>query len=73
MYSVDLSGCLDTLKYLIDEKRSDFTVTDNKSHTPVHCSVLNDHLVALKYLIHEKGADSTVPDNEGPYSCALCW
>lgn len=61
-------GCLDTLQYLIDEK-----VSDNKGHTPMHCAVLNDHLVTLQYLIDEKGADVTVTDNEGPYCCALCW
>jgi hypothetical protein len=40
VFSVDLGGCLDTLKYLIDEKGSDFTVTDNKGHnTPLHLMI----------------------------------
>jgi len=39
VYSVDLGGCLDTLKHLIDKKRSGFTVTDNKGHTPVHLMI----------------------------------
>jgi ankyrin repeat protein len=54
-------------------RRDLILVTDNKGHTPVHCAVLNDHLVTLKYLIDEKGADFTGTDNEGPYSCVLWW
>lgn len=71
MHSADLGGGLDILKYLIDEKGSDFTVTDNKGFTPVYCAVLNGHLVALKCLIDEKGIDFTVTDNKGHTPCTV--
>jgi ankyrin repeat protein len=53
------------LKYLIDVKRAEFTVPDNKGFTTVHCAVLNGHLGTGKYLLDEKRVDFKVCDHKG--------
>lgn len=56
---------LETLKYLIDEKRANFRVTAKNGLTPVHAAASREHLHILKYLTDEKKVDCTAVDYNG--------
>lgn len=51
-------GCLNTVRYLIEEASCDPFLIDSKERAPVYIAAEKGHLDILKYLIENKGIDS---------------
>ena len=61
-----MNGCLDVLKYLIEEQHGKSGVECKCGGTPIHAACQrNDNLAMVQYLVEEKGEDPNKKDENG--------